>query len=213
MSDTDRVQRWRKRQREDGKEPMTIWLSHDEKLRLEDLAQTWHCSPSTLVQQALAQYHPGSPAVSGTLADTAQVRTLVADIVAAMLTRDLPARVRHVLQDLQPSLPQSPAVTATNGNVTDTVPTETDAPTAAPTRPTAQRKRRDQPQASPDPLDAQICAFLRTHSEGGSVKELVAALDAPESKIRLRVNALAKCGHIQMRGPGKSLRYVLTAPE
>ena len=122
MSDTDRVQRWRKRQREDGKEPMTIWLSHDEKLRLEDLAQTWHCSPSTLVQQALAQYHPGSPAVSGTLADTAQVRTLVADIVAAMLTRDLPARVRHVLQDLQPSLPQSPAVTATNGNVTDKYP-------------------------------------------------------------------------------------------
>ena len=128
MSDTDRVQRWRKRQREDGKEPMTIWLSHDEKLRLEDLAQTWHCSPSTLVQQALAQYHPGSPAVPGTLTDTVQLRALVADIVAAMLARDLPARVRHVMQDLQPSLPPSPAVTATNGNVTETVPTETDAP-------------------------------------------------------------------------------------
>ena len=209
MSDTDRVQRWRKRQREDGKEPMTIWLSHDEKLRLEDLAQTWHCSPSTLVQQALAQYHPGSPALPGTLADTAQLRVLVADIMAAMLAQDLPARVRHVMQDLQPSLPPSPAVTATNGNVTDTAPTETDAPTL----PTAQRKRREQPQASPDPLDAQICAFLRTHSEGGSVKELIAALDAPESKIRLRVNALAKCGHIQMRSTGGSLRYVLTAPE
>ena len=209
MSDTDRVQRWRKRQREDGKEPMTIWLSHDEKLRLEDLAQTWHCSPSTLVQKALAQYHPGSPAVPGTVADTAQLRALVADIVAAMLARDLPARVRHGMQDLQPSLPQSPAVTATNGNVTDTAPTETDAPT----RPTAPRNRREQPQASPNPLDAQICVFLRTHSEGGSVKELVAALDAPESKIRLRVNALAKCGHIQMRGTGRSLRYVLTAPE
>ena len=81
-----------------------------------------------------------------------------------------------------------------------------EAPPEAPTRPTAPRKRREQPQASPDPLDAQICAFLRTHAEGGSVKELVAALDAPESKIRLRVNALAKGGHIQMRGTGRSLR-------
>ena len=82
MSDTDRVQRWRKRQRKTGKEPMTIWLELAEKLRLEDFAQTWHCSPSTLVQQALAQYHPGSPAVPGTVADTAQLRVLVEEPIS-----------------------------------------------------------------------------------------------------------------------------------
>ena len=38
MSDTDRVQRWRQRMREQGKEPVTLWLSREVKLRLEDLA-------------------------------------------------------------------------------------------------------------------------------------------------------------------------------
>jgi hypothetical protein len=158
-----------------------------------------------MIEQALAQFHPGNPPRIGNDTDTAQSQGLTEDAVRAMLL----GLKEEMLQELRGEM----AVAATNGNVTDTAPAEPDAPTAAPTRPTAQRNRREQPQASPDPLDAQICAFLRTHSEGGSVKELVAALDAPESKIRLRVKALAKCGHIQMRGTGRSLRYVLTAPE
>ena len=38
MSESERVQRWRQRQREAGKEPLTIWLTTAEKLRLEDQA-------------------------------------------------------------------------------------------------------------------------------------------------------------------------------
>ncbi len=145
MSDTNRVQRWRQRQREAGLEPMTIWLSHDEKLRLEDLAHTWHCSPSELVRQALAQCRPGSPHVTAAVADTAQLRVLmeeallettavtelVTDIVTATLARDLPPLVREMLQDLKflrtsgedvphPDTYTAP-VTATDNSVTVTL--------------------------------------------------------------------------------------------
>jgi hypothetical protein len=41
MSDTNRVQEWRKRQKDQGKEPVTVWLSREEKRRLEGLAKTW----------------------------------------------------------------------------------------------------------------------------------------------------------------------------
>jgi hypothetical protein len=61
MSDPTRVQRWRERMREEGKEPITVWLVQEEKRRLEDLARTWRCAPSDIMQQALAAYHPGVP--------------------------------------------------------------------------------------------------------------------------------------------------------
>jgi biotin operon repressor len=146
MSDTNRVQRWRQRQREEGFEPMTVWLSHEEKRRLGDLAHTWHCSPSELVRQALAQFQPGKPPVAATVPDTAQLRILmqeallettavtelVTDIVTATLARDLPPLVHEMLQDLKnlwaPGAdgPQAEApimpVTVTSSNVTETKP-------------------------------------------------------------------------------------------
>ena len=95
MRDTHRVQRWRQRLREEGKESMTLWLSHDEKLRLKDLARHWHCSPSTLVQQALAQFHPGHPHAPVTAPDAEQLRGLIRDeLAAASLVPDtVPATV------------------------------------------------------------------------------------------------------------------------
>ena len=54
MDTTARVQRWRQRRRDEGKEAMTIWLSHDTKLRLEDLAAVWRVTPSELIEQAVA---------------------------------------------------------------------------------------------------------------------------------------------------------------
>ena len=79
MSDTQRVQRWRERMREEGKEPISLWLSRDAKLRLEDMAALWRCSPSDLVEQALAQFRPGNPSVPGTVPDTSQLQTLLAE--------------------------------------------------------------------------------------------------------------------------------------
>jgi biotin operon repressor len=144
MSDTDRVQRWRQRQREEGLEPMTVWLSHEEKLRLGDLAHAWHCSPSKLVRQALAQFPPGRSSVTETVADTAQLRVLmqeallettavtelVTDIVTATLARDLPPLVEGMLHDLKslrtpgeavpPPEACTPPATVTDNNITVT---------------------------------------------------------------------------------------------
>ena len=38
MDNTSRVAQWRQRMRDEGKEAVTVWLRHDTKLRLEDLA-------------------------------------------------------------------------------------------------------------------------------------------------------------------------------
>src|SRR5262249_79458 len=54
MSGSDRVQRWRDTKRQQGLEPMTLWLSHEDKARLLDMAQQWHRSPSEMLREALA---------------------------------------------------------------------------------------------------------------------------------------------------------------
>ena len=74
MDTTTRVQRWRQRRRDEGKEAMTIWLSHDTKLRLEALATVWRVTPSELIEQALAQFQPGSPPRFGNDTETTQLR-------------------------------------------------------------------------------------------------------------------------------------------
>lgn len=63
-ANTTRVQRWREAKRQEGKEALTIWLSSEEKLRLEELARTWHTSISAMISQALAGFHPDRPAAS-----------------------------------------------------------------------------------------------------------------------------------------------------
>jgi predicted transcriptional regulator len=136
MSDTDRIQRWRQRMREQGKEPVTLWLSREVKLRLADLAATSRSTTAEIVEQALAHFQPGSHSVTATVADTAQLRVLmeeavlettavtelVTDIVTATLARDLPPLVHAAIQDLHPSSLSDAFGTATNENVADTAP-------------------------------------------------------------------------------------------
>ena len=126
MSESERVQRWRQRQREAGKEPLTIWLTTAEKLHLEDMALSRRCSPSELVQHMLAQWHGETQAVTANVTDTEQLRALVqeelakphsvtatvTDTVTATLQQALPGLVRTLL-----SAQQAGSVTAT---VTDT---------------------------------------------------------------------------------------------
>jgi hypothetical protein len=125
MADTtQRVQRWRQRLKDEGKEPLTIYLAHDEKLRLDDLAHTWHCSPSAIVQQAVAAFRPGSPSlptgaivapVDGT--ETARLRALIQEEMAQLTLQRLfpqdPPRVGGVA-DISvtatfQSVPETPA--------------------------------------------------------------------------------------------------------
>src|SRR5262245_54966682 len=90
---TTRVARWRQRLRDEGKAALTIRLTTDEKLRLEDLARTWHTSPSALIQQVLAQFQPTQPARSATDTDTSQLRLLIRKV----LGEELPGMVRELL--------------------------------------------------------------------------------------------------------------------
>jgi hypothetical protein len=137
MSDTSRVQRWREGKRQHGLKALTIWLTQEEELRLKDLALQWHCSPSALVQQALAQFSPQTTPGIGTATDMSQIRELiraefiamqtekstvadtVTEVVTDTLARDLPALVRQLVEGLaREALGLS--VTDTNGDVTDT---------------------------------------------------------------------------------------------
>src|SRR5262245_35457485 len=103
MGDTQGVQAWRTRQREEGKTPVTVWLSREEKRRLEARATTRHCSASELVQQALTQFQPESPTGSRSATDILQLQVLIqealttAPAVTATLTALVTATVRSIL--------------------------------------------------------------------------------------------------------------------
>ena len=219
MDNTSRVAQWRQKRRDEGKEPLTVWLGRDAKLRLEDLAATWHSTTSEMVEQALAQFHPGSPQSLGNITDTAQLHSLMQDTVRAMW----PELKQGLLQELRGDM----AVTAMSGNVTDTLHTQENAPEAghdlvtepmpAPASESDQAPIIDReplpepPKVSSATLDKHICDWLREHPEGESVEGLSQGLRIQGSKIRLRVNALIKCQVIKMRGTGRALRYVLAS--
>ena len=137
-----RVARWRQRLREQGKKAVTVWLTAAEELRLKDLALTWHLSPSEVMQQALAQFHPGHPRATATAPDAEQLRGLIRDelaaaslvpdtvtaavtaqvteTVTATITATLPALVREVVAAM--AREPGPLAVSTMGNsgVTDT---------------------------------------------------------------------------------------------
>jgi hypothetical protein len=113
MADIPRVARWRQRNREAGKQALTIWLTTDDKTRLLDLAQQ-HTSPSAIITAALAQYPPTRP-VASTDTDTAQIRLLIQEI----LSDQLPRRIREVMAT------QGHATETDTDTVTDTPSTDT----------------------------------------------------------------------------------------
>src|SRR4030095_3278246 len=123
MDNTSRVAQWRPRMRDEGKEEGTVWVRRDTKLRLEDLASIWHTTTSEMVEQALAQFHPGNPPRIGNDTDTAQIQALMQDMVRAIL----PELREQMLQELRGDM----AVADMNGNVTVTEPAHTPAPRSA----------------------------------------------------------------------------------
>jgi len=119
MSDKDRVARWRQAMRDQGKEPVTLWLSHEEKLRVEDLAHTARCTTSEVVSQALACYQPETPQRTGNVTDTEQLRGMVHELVLTFLDTELSGRMRPLVQSLATTAPPATR-TQTNRNVTVT---------------------------------------------------------------------------------------------
>jgi hypothetical protein len=155
MPGTNRVQRWREGKRQHGLKAVTIWLTAEEELRLKDLALQWHCSPSAVVQHALAQVSTSPTAQHSSPPDTTQIRELiraeflamqaewtpvtetvtetvtatvteaVTETVTATLARDLPAMVREIVEGLAREALGLRA-TDTFGDVTDTENESTD---------------------------------------------------------------------------------------
>jgi hypothetical protein len=149
MSDTARVRAWRQRLKEEGRVAMTIWVKADTKARYDDLALTYHQSPSELAQQALDAWSPTRVLSTDTVTDTAQLQAMIEAKVEAITTPQLRAFQEHVAA-LVPALVQAAlaqqGVTGTaTVTGTDTV-TETPAPAPASGR---QRRQAPAPQAWP----------------------------------------------------------------
>ena len=212
MAETSRVQRWREGKRQEGLKAVTVWLTTEEELRLKDLALQRHCSPSALMQQALAQFASQTPPGISTATDTSQIRELiraelaqvqaeatsvtdaVTEAVTATLARDLPGMVRQLVEGLALEALDLP-VTDTNGIVTDT-----DSPGEGIPRQPAARGRRG--------LRQPILELLGKHPEGLTAEQIRAYLQ-PERPLADTLQGMRRQGKVRTSGQGKALRYVV----
>jgi hypothetical protein len=227
MPETSRVQRWREDKRQQGLKAVTIWLTQEEAVRLKDVALQWHCSPSTLVQQALAQVAPQTPPRISTATDMSQIRELiraefiamqaekttvtdtVTEIVTDTLARDLPALVRQLVEGLALEALGLP-VTDTYSDVTETEMldvsvtdtngsvTDTEPPAEAPAP-----RRMGRPRGE---MGQRIMALLTEHPEGLSAEQVRAFLQ-PEKPLGDTLQSLRKREQVRTQGKGKDTRY------
>ena len=130
MSESARVQRWRDAKRQKGLKACTLWLTADEESLLKDLAAKRRCSPTEIMQQALAYFHTGNPPVTATLTDIEQLREMIQAEIATLQTASVLATAIATVTDIeqlraliQDELSASALVTATvTAIVTATLP-------------------------------------------------------------------------------------------
>jgi hypothetical protein len=231
MPETNRVQRWREGKRQHGLKAVTIWLTAEEELRLKDLALQWHCSPSAVMQQALAQVSPQAPPSIGTATDMSQIRELiraeflamqaaqppptetVTETVTATLERDLPALVRQLVEGLALEALGLP-VTETDSDVTDIealgLPvTDTHYGNVPDMKIPQEAEEAPAPRKGGRPWSAmgqRIMALLGEHPEGLSAEQIRAFLQ-PEKPLGDTLQSLRKRERVRTHGTGKELRY------
>lgn len=161
MRDANRVPEWRKRLRDEGKAPVTVWLSREEKRRLEALAKAWHCSTSELVQQALGAFHPASPPGTAAITDTVQLRQCITETVTDLVTAALPALVRETVEALAREQATMPATAPRSRGV------------PVPKTP------QSVPVGHPSPEKATVVARLREmRTQGMSLAQIAAEMQA-----------------------------------
>ena len=202
MDNTSRVAQWRQKMRDEGKESMTIWLSREAKLRLEDMASIWRMTPSELIEQALAQFHPGSSQSIGNVTDTAQLR----EAVEAVLADVLPAQIQAVLQGWQLVTAMNSNVTETlNGNVTETIPTqeyEAEPGHSILTEPAPMRRSGRQRSE----MGTRILALLQNHPEGLTAEQMRGYL-TPDKSIADILAGMRRLGTVTAEKEGRGWRY------
>jgi hypothetical protein len=241
MADTSRLQRWREGKRQHGMKAVTIWLTTEEELRLKDLALQWHCSPSAVMQRALAQVITSTAAQNSIPPDTLQIHVLaqedlatlqaevtalqaeltamqtaiatatdtVTETVTATLVQGLPGLVRQLVEGLALEALGLP-VTDTNGNPTETLPSESHAVTRPgrvyKSEPGHSLVTEPAPQGKRGQMRAQILALLTDHPEGLSAEEIRVYL-RPERPLGDTLQGMRRQGKVHTRGRGKDMRY------
>ena len=108
MPKTNRVQRWREGKRQQALKAVTIWLTPEEELRLKDVALQWHCSPSAVMQRALAPVTMSAPPQNSSPPDTLQIRELIREELAAREEQQAPVTEASVC--ISPSPASHPSV-------------------------------------------------------------------------------------------------------
>ena len=97
-----RVARWRERLQQAGKKAVTLWLPSETERRLKEIATTWHCSPSEVVQHALDQFHPGLPSRLSNDTKTSQIRhdyDTETEQIRTVLRQELPGMVQALFEE------------------------------------------------------------------------------------------------------------------
>jgi hypothetical protein len=233
VSAESRIKRWRDTKRQQGLKAVTVWLTAEEELRLKDIALRGHCSPSAVMQQALAQFSPRTLSSISTATDMSQIRELigaeflavqaaqpppietVTEVVTATLERDLPALVRQLVEGLALEALGLP-VTDTHSDATDTesldLPvtdntygnaTDTERPGEEVEAPAPRQTRRPRGE-----MRQRILTLLGEHPEGLSAEELRVFLRA-EKPLGDTLQGMRKQNKVRTRGTGKALRYFL----
>jgi predicted transcriptional regulator len=108
---TARVRQWRQTQKELGLVPLTIWLSAETKLRLEDMALQSRRTVSELAQEALAAYRV-SETVTATISDTALIRELIREELAQIIPT-IAAPVTDIITVTERQQPVTDIITVT----------------------------------------------------------------------------------------------------
>ena len=85
MPSESRVKRWRDNKRQQGLKHVSVWLTPEEEMRLKDLAIQWHCSPSQVMQRALAQLGATTTVEHRSPTDTLQIQEWIRAEVAAAI--------------------------------------------------------------------------------------------------------------------------------
>jgi hypothetical protein len=214
-----RVARWRQRLRERGLKAVTVWLSVDEELRVKDLATTWHTTPSAIMQQALAQFHPGQPPRLSHDTETAtRQHSDVSDMIQiqAWLRAELPGMVRQCIEYFAlDTLLAGPRSSDEASDVSDDeLMQDSDVPDISQIRSSVdtdicsatQPQRRGGRRRSP--LGQRILDLLGAHPEGLTAEQIRGYL-APERPIGDTLSGMRRTGAVQVRGAGRQQRYVL----
>jgi hypothetical protein len=237
MAETNRVQRWREGKRQQGLKAVTIWLTPDEELRLKDIALQWHCSPSAVMQRALAHVSTSLPPQNGSPPDTLQMRELIQEEMAT-----LEAEIAAMRAELTATQTVVAAVQAKQLSPTDIV-TETVTATLARDLPVLVRQLVEglavealglpvtdtngivtdteiveEEEEAPEPrkggrprgeMRQRIVALLGEHPEGLSAEQIRAYLQ-PAKPLGDTLQGMRKQQKVRTRGAGKEMRYFVT---